>query len=145
MKEEFINQEDTEFIFDDKYTIVQNEQRIKLLKVNNDNEMGGTCRFKNLCYNRLKKLIELGYIRENNNQHDFSNLKAKHYLEFLRTHRKFKAHGYIVSNERDDRRITIEGLDGWNVSDQDIIDFEDFQSCADNCYATNKRCYSWHD
>ena len=68
------------------------------------------------------------------------------FLDFMRKHPAAVAHGYAVSPDRDDYRITIEGLRvprndaTWDLEQA----FEEFCQSADELM-TNGELYSWWD
>ena len=67
------------------------------------------------------------------------------FLEFMKLHPEFKAHGYIVSNDRDDRRITIEGLEGTAKDELSLTEFKNLCEYADEFRCENGNCFSWWD
>lgn len=62
------------------------------------------------------------------------------YLEFMKKHPKFKAHGYYSDNE-----IVIEGLECVCPSIDDILDFVTEFRNADDFVVTKQKCYCWFD
>jgi len=68
------------------------------------------------------------------------------FLDFMMEHPKFKAFGYAVSNNRDDYRITIEGLEAKDkLSAEDISDFAKVFSDADEFELTRRSARCWYD
>lgn len=127
----------------DKFTETQDKERCKLCGVEYGNFAGGCARFGGMTYKTLKKLVDKGYADISDNTNDSTALGE--YLEFMEEHPRFKAHGYIVSNDRDDRRITIEGLEAKNVTINEMVAFTNFDRFADEFEATQKYCWSWWD
>lgn len=126
-----------------KYTAKQDKERLELVGVNEKNFFGGCASFSGLTYTTLKKLVDKGYADPEDNVNGSTTLGE--YLEFLKTHPRFRVHGYIVSNEREDRRVTIEGLAGGNVTQDDLYDFIALERHADEFEATLSYCRSWWD
>lgn len=58
----------------------------------------------------LKQLIKAGFLDPKSTQN--YSPTAEEFVAFMERYPQFKAHGYIVSLERDDARITVEGIHG---------------------------------
>lgn len=94
-----------------KYTIAQDNERYKLLDIDKRDSFGGAVNFDHCSVDTLKELVKKGYL---DMQESFNDaLSTKEFVEFMEKYREFEAHGYLVINEREDRRITIEGLRGY--------------------------------
>ena len=126
-----------------QYTEEQDRERKALCGVEDINFSGGCARFSGMTYKTLKKLVEKGYADPEDNTNDSTTLGE--YLEFMEEHPRFKAHGYIISNDREDRRITIEGLEAKNITIMEMVAFTDLDRMADEFEATQKHCWSWWD
>ena len=86
---------------------------------------GGICNFKVLTSDQLERLIEENFInlfeRQNNSP------SVEQFREFLKKHPDMVAHGYAVGLEREDYRVTIEGVcfAGKQAASQQLM--EDFE------------------
>lgn len=72
--------------------------------------IGGTRRFTGLTVDGMEMLVSYGYLDPKENQNDSPT--TEQYLEFMKKNPGFLATGYVVSEDRSDSRITIEGLEG---------------------------------
>ena len=127
----------------EKYTEEQDKERSELAGVNDKNFFGGCASFSGMTYNTLQTLVDKGYADPEDSQNDSPTLGE--YLEFMKEHPRFKAHGYVVSNNREDRRITIEGLEAGQVTIKEVEDFINLDRYADEFEATQDYCRSWWD
>ena len=75
------------------------------------NYEGGICRFYRMPLDTLNSLVENGLADLDDRQNESPSIRE--YLGLLRKHPSEPAalHGYLVSPDRDDCRITIEGLE----------------------------------
>lgn len=127
----------------EKYTEEQDKERCELVGVDAKNFFGGCARFSGMTYKTLQELVDKGYADLEDSQND--NTTLGEYLEFMKEHPRFKAHGYVVSNDRDDRRVTIEGLEAGQVTIKEVEDFIKLDRYADEFEATQSYCRSWWD
>ena len=81
---------------------------------------GGTREFESLSLKKLEKLVKEGFVNLHGSQSPSPT--AGEFLEFMREHPGFTAHGYCVSPERVDCRVTLRGIECRNKSDQDTVD-----------------------
>ena len=72
---------------------------------------GGTKHFEGATLEALEKLLAAGLIDAEEAQN--SSPTVAEFMEVMRSHPSFRAHGYIVSEERDDARTSLEGLSGY--------------------------------
>lgn len=109
-----------------------------------DKYSGGIRRFEDLSYRDYEELLYLNVIDPDDRQ----NLAptAKEIAEFLRSHPDFRAHGYAVSPERGDYRVSLEGVCCTEeYSLQDVIDFFELFKDPDEI-KVEKNCLScWYD
>ena len=105
---------------------------------------GGIRRFEDMGYDTLKQLVDEGFVDVEDRQNfaptiqemmEFSEKYDKHYL----------FDGYVVSDERDDYRLSVDGFKRGGDFDtvEEAEDFADFCSEADELdldYA-----YAWWD
>lgn len=108
---------------------------------------GGKRDFKNMPVNAVEKLMNKGFLDPDGNQN--GSWTAKEMLGFMKDMKKkgfdVRAHGYEISADRDDTRITIEGLmtaDGKPIKDFEFIEeWMKFNEGADEMDLTR----SWWD
>ncbi len=65
-------------------------------------------KFKNLCIFKLKYLIEEGFVNLKETQNNSPSIKE--FVEFMEKYPRVQAHGYVTSINREDYRVSIEGL-----------------------------------
>lgn len=103
---------------------------------------GGSMDFSDLHVDRLKKLVELGYADVEECQNNSPTIGD--FIEFCDAYPEFTLHGYAITNERDDCRVTIEGVDlGKPVDDKAIKDFVEMFRFADDFNLETG--YVWYD
>lgn len=92
---------------------------------------GGIQRFEYLTADSLGKLITKGYINPEDTQNDSPSVGE--FYEYAKTHPTIKFHflGYVVSPEREDCRVSIEGFTAWAGSREDVRDLLTFAKSAD--------------
>ena len=127
----------------EKYTEEQDKERCELVGVNDKSFSGGCASFSGMTYKTLQELVDKGYADPEDSQNDSTTLGE--YLEFMKKHPRFKAHGYVVSNDRNDRRVTIEGLEAGQVTPDELQDFINLDRYADEFEAMQSYCRSWWD
>jgi hypothetical protein len=109
-----------------------------------ENYGGGIRRFEGLTYDALHQLFNDGFVDPSETQND--SPEAQEFLSFLKGHKEnFTAHGYVVSVDREDYRLSIEGVRGEAPSKQDIIDFISLFKSADELDVANDYVYAWYD
>ena len=106
--------------------------------------LGGIKRFVGLKLPQLNLLLEENFIDPEecyNLSPDTMEFKA-----FLEVYPEAKLHGYLVSPERNDYRVTIEGVeyDG-DVSKEMLMDFVDAFRYADEFTCEDDYLYCWFD
>jgi hypothetical protein len=105
---------------------------------------GGISRFKGVPLSLLEKLIFDGfvYLGKWNTCAGVQDL----FLPFLRRHPDFTAHGYSVSKERQDSRITIEGIEcKASMKLETVIDFANTFRHADDFKLSSSHARCWYD
>lgn len=111
---------------------------------NSDRYMGGIRRFDHLNAEDLNKLLDLGLADPDEQQNEAPT--TKEIAKFLNDHQNFWAHGYVVSPERDDYRVSLEGVECG--SDYDLSDVQDFFSLfkyPDEVSVEETGMYCWFD
>jgi hypothetical protein len=122
------------------------ELRDELLRpyVSDGGTPGGISRFKGVPPNILEKLIFHGFVHLGkwNSCPGVQEL----FLPFLLRHPDFTAHGYAVSKERKDSRITIEGIEcDASMTIETVIDFANMFRQADDFALSPSRARCWYD
>lgn len=110
-------------------------------------EGGGICKFKKISYATVKKLLEKGYLLPDESCE--CSPEASEFVNFVEEHDpdNWFFHGYVVSADRDDTRVTIEGIGSYKPLDPDsLIDFLQFFRIADEIMdEKGKPVYCWYD
>lgn len=127
----------------EKYTEKQDRKRKEMCGVDDKNFFGGCARFEGMNAKTLQLLVDKGYADPEDNTNGSTTLGE--YLEFMKAHPRFKAHGYIIDNNRDDRRITIEGLEAGKTTIKEMCDFIELDRMADEFEVSSEYCRSWWD
>jgi len=106
---------------------------------------GGTCPFAGIDFYALDMLIQMGVIALDECQNNSPTVQE--FKAFLSEHPEFQAHGYAVSAERKDYRVTLEGLAGTASNMQAALAFSQFFNNADVCRVDQQtlECRSWYD
>ena len=107
---------------------------------------GGLRYFDELTIIQIDQLEELGILDANECQNDSPTIGEM--LEFLRARKTdgWYVHGYCIDPNRDDFRITFEGVGKKTPpSKQDIIDFTALFRWADEFYVDNDGLRCWYD
>ncbi len=91
-----------------KYTPKQDAERHRLLNLRKDTGMGGVVRFEDIGVATIRELIAKGYLDPKEQQNDAPNIEE--ILSFMQANPMVLACGYLVANDREDRRISIEEL-----------------------------------
>ena len=105
---------------------------------------GGTRSFEGLDFSTAEALLLEGYLDENDSQN--CSPTAKQFFEIMSKYPSITAHGYAVSPERNDCRVTIEGIEyngiiTWNMR-ADLIELCRY---ADTFDMTEDSFYCWYD
>lgn len=106
--------------------------------------LGGTRHFDKLNLTQLKELINNNFI----DLEDAQNLSptVQDFLEFMEQHPNVLAHGYAVSHNRDDYRVSLEGLSfKGKVTKKLLKDFVCLCRLADEFVMDDNTLYSWWD
>jgi hypothetical protein len=109
-----------------------------------DYKFGGVKRFSNLSLNSLTLLVEEGFLHPE----DYQNCSpyAEDFVNFLKQHPDFTAHGYSVDISREDYRVTIEGIElSGTTSRETEREFVKFARCADEFEVSDNGLYCWWD
>lgn len=108
---------------------------------------GGIRSFSNVDVDTVKKLFELNFIDPNESQN--SSPTTKEIFDFMVDWPECTVHGYAVSKDRRDYRVSFEGIecdDPELLSDADFMrDFTNLFRNADSFDLTKTRAYCWFD
>lgn len=108
--------------------------------------MGGLRRFDNLSLDQINQLDELGAINRNDCQNNAPS--AGEMIDFLRSRdtEGWYVHGYCISPERSDFRISFEGVvKKSSPTRKDIIDFAKRFKWADEFDIDENGLRCWYD
>jgi len=100
-------------------------------------------RFDNLTAEVLQELVDLKFADPDDYQNNSPTIGE--ILEFLKENSGFTAQGYAVTAERDDYRISIDGIDGSSKEDCQIQNFIDIFRKADEFQIGDGFQYAWYD
>lgn len=68
------------------------------------------------------------------------------FIKFMRKYPKFTAHGYIVSHERSDYRVSVEGVTTEKeLTKDEILAFVDMFRFADEFEIASRGAHCWYD
>ena len=121
------------------------KRRCEIIGMNYPPEYFGGCQhFVELTLSQLNSLLDEGFIDPEERQNcapDTMEFKA-----FLETYPEATLHGYIITPDRDDYRVTIEGLEyHGEVSREMLSDFIDMFRTADDFIQDQEYLYCWFD
>ena len=101
--------------------------------------------FDSMTPETARKLMNMGYADPEDSQNGAPTFEEM--TVFCEKHPGFKLHGYVIGGDRDDARVTAEGVQGTAQNLEDMLDFIETFRCADDC-DTNREtrgCYCWYD
>jgi hypothetical protein len=118
--------------------------RDSIIGIKNPEYFGGCEHYSGLTLEQLDKLIDNRFIDLSDRQNDSPT--AQEFYEFIKDHPEVKAHGYVISKDRNDYRVSIEGLefDGV-VSKTTMSDFVKLCRHADEFTCEQNKLRSWWD
>lgn len=100
--------------------------------------------FSQLTGEKCKELMDENFADPEDRQNEAPSFKE--FTEFCLKYPKVTAYGYVVNPNREDYRVTIEGLDyKGKTSKQMIIDFTSLCEDADDFVANNDELFCWYD
>ena len=110
----------------------------------NTGSIGGTERFKDVPLKALRMLVDLNLADPEDAQNDAPTLRE--FIKFMEKYPQCMAHGYAVSPNRDDYRVTIEGLSCRKecVTEELKDDFIEMFRCADE-FSIKDGLRCWYD
>lgn len=106
-------------------------------------ETGDIRHFEKLPSEVVQKLIDNGFFKTS----DWTGYSGEaEILDFLEAYPDWTAHGYVISWDRYDTRITLEGLEKMgDLEKQEIIDFATTFHAADEIQLTPRYGRCWYD
>lgn len=106
-------------------------------------KFGGIRHFEGLDVIRLKMLLDENFIDPGDRQNLAPSVKEIY--EFMKMYPSYKAHGYAVSIDRDDYRVSIEGVEKGSPEDslKEYIEYMQLFRYADEF--NNGTMYCWFD
>lgn len=99
--------------------------------------------FDQLDAETLEKLIDLGFADPKESQNEAPCIGE--FLDWMRKNPDYKAHGYVVSIDRDDYRVSIEGVDGCAKSPEALKSFVNMFHNADEFDVQDDYQRAWYD
>ena len=100
--------------------------------------------FQGLTLEKLELLFKENFIDGDDAQD--SAPTAQEILEFMRANPRFTCHGYAVTIERSDYRVSIEGVSlEEKVTEADRENFTNLFRHADEFSCSSSGCYCWFD
>ena len=101
-------------------------------------------RFKGLSLMKLKELIQNNFIGSEESQNCSPTVGT--FIELMERYPKLTAHGYCVTHQREDYRVSIEGIEfHGKVENNMLIDFVNLCRQADEFTANENHLYAWWD
>jgi len=108
---------------------------------------GGICKLEKISYTTVKKLLEKGYLFPDSSCD--CGPEVSEFVSFVEEHNpdNWYFHGYVVSANRRDTRVTIEGIGSFKPLDPDsLIDFLQYFRIADEIMdEKDQPVYCWYD
>ena len=119
--------------------------RQKIMGINATYDYGGITKFEKMTRKTFQELYDNGFI----DVEDCYNSSPTHgeYKELLHQYPEetIYLHGYIVSPERDDFRLTIEGVEAQSKNKEFLKAFKSLFGDADSFVCKNGEQYCWYD
>ena len=107
--------------------------------------MGGIMHFEDMDYDTLQWMVDNRFADPDKYQNDAPAIKD--FLIFLKSRPNFRAIGHVVDKDRDNYRLSVEGVTGIELSDTDQLEFALFARQADefDLDAETRTCRAWWD
>lgn len=130
---------------DNSPTTMQDNLRERLLApYSEQSEYGGIRYFRGVPLNVLQRMISHSLV-EMGRWNDCGGVAAL-FLPFLKAHPECTAHGYAVSPERPDSRVTVEGIERTgHLTKEEVIDFANAFRGADELELASDYARCWYD
>jgi hypothetical protein len=105
---------------------------------------GGTFSFKELTAVKCRELLNKGFADPEDCQDSAPSFKE--ITEFLERNPNFTGHGYAVSPDRNDYRVTLEGVESRGpISNKERNDFVYWFRQADDFSLSDDGAFAWFD
>lgn len=108
--------------------------------------LGGIRKFEGLRLETLKELSDLGHLNLFDAQNDGPTIQK--FMDFMEKYPGYKAMGYVVSKDRGDYRLTVDGIEKVesHISMAELEDFlKEFGDTAEDITATTNCVSCWYD
>src|SRR5574337_845840 len=107
------------------------KRRDEIMKLENPKYVGGLERFDELNAEQLETLLKENFLSAKDTKGSSPNVQEL--LEFMKTNEDLNAHGFVVSGDRDDCRMVIEGVVFYGRPSEELKEnfFEMFHSADD--------------
>ena len=101
--------------------------------------------FAGMTREALQVCLDKGWTTKDEAQNSAPNVGE--ILDFLKDNPAFKAHGYVVTAERQDARISVEGVQASGAPAEQVQEFINMFRHADNFDASLESgdCFAWFD
>jgi len=96
------------------------ERRNEIIGMNTKEGIGGIVRFKNLSFDQVKQLMEEKFLNPDDQQN--SAPTCGEFFSLISKHPQMRAHGYAVTPNREDYRVSIEGVEFRGLITEEIKD-----------------------
>ncbi len=122
----------------------QDKLRHEILNIEYDSKHYDVKYVKDISLEQLLRLIDENLIDVEEAQNNSPTVEE--FINFLKDYPKFKAHGYIVTPDREDFRISIEGLKvEEDLTTEEILAFSNKFHNADEFQVTTNYARCWWD
>jgi len=99
--------------------------------------------FDNMGADTLQKMVDLRFADPNERQNNSPTIQE--FIEFLNDNPNFTAFGYVVSINRDDYRLSVEGVESFVYDPRQFANFVNKFRMADEFTATENYQRAWYD
>lgn len=108
-------------------------------------DLDGYASYDSLTPATARVLLEKGYAFADDTQNDSPTFLEM--TEFCERHPGFTLYGYVIGDDRDDARVTAEGIQGTAQDVDAMLDFVEMFRSADECDfdRETRSCYCWYD
>jgi hypothetical protein len=114
-------------------------------KYQNFSDYQGGCKNFIITLEQLEELVENNFIDLDSYQN--YSPTAKQILNFMRKYPEYKALGYAISVEREDYRVTLEGVEKMSGAESltEMQDFVNLFRSADDFIVSDDQMFAWFD
>ena len=129
-----------------KITSEQEKRRCEIFgwRYPEEYRMGGTRRFKGVDAETIKVLFQEGFLDKGDTQN--CSPTAEEFSELMSKYPNVLAHGYVVSPDRGDCRVTIEGIEyKGDVATDMMLDLVNVCRFAETFDLSKDGFYCWYD